>query len=111
YFYSDTHVFICHSRNSKLESTYNFRIIWSFLDSVAMIIPSCKFIPSEARLQAITQELKWYSLLILTYYNADGIIVNQEYGIERVLLETSGPFGLHDITRETTDHIKAAYGI
>ncbi|KAI9331901.1 hypothetical protein BD770DRAFT_333470, partial [Pilaira anomala] len=31
--------------------------------------------------------------------------------IELALLGTTGPFGLEDITRETTDHVKAAYGL
>lgn len=45
------------------------------------------------------------------YYNADGIIVDNNTGLELCLLETSGPFGLVDVSRETTDHVKAAYGL
>jgi hypothetical protein len=96
---------------SKLESMYNFRVIWRFLGTVTMVIPCCQFIPGETRLKAITQELKRQGLSTLNYYNADGVILDKEFDVELVLLETSGPFGLNDINRETTDHIKAAYGL
>ncbi|KAG1454505.1 hypothetical protein G6F46_001860 [Rhizopus delemar] len=96
---------------SKLESMYNFRVIWRFLDAATMVIPCCQFIPGETRLKAITQELKRQGLSTLNYYNADGVILDKEFDVELVLLETSGPFGLNDITRETTYHIKAAYGL
>ncbi|KAG1135663.1 hypothetical protein G6F37_012933 [Rhizopus arrhizus] len=42
-----------------------------------------------------------------SYYNADDIIVDNDTGLELCLLETSGPFGLVDISRETTDQVKA----
>lgn len=50
---------------SKLESMYNFRVIWRFLDTVTMVIPCCQFIPGETRLKAITQELKRQGLSTL----------------------------------------------
>lgn len=46
-----------------------------------------------------------------SYYNADGIIFDNATKLELCLLETSGPFGLVNASRETTDHVKAAYGL
>ncbi|KAI8637963.1 hypothetical protein BD408DRAFT_352757, partial [Parasitella parasitica] len=34
-----------------------------------------------------------------------------ETRLQLALLETTGPFSLKDITRETTDYVKAAYGL
>ncbi|KAI7904174.1 uncharacterized protein BX663DRAFT_559893 [Cokeromyces recurvatus] len=76
-----------------------------------MVTPYCKFIPGETRVQAINFELKRRGLSLSHYYNADGILLDKDFDLELVILETTGPFGLKDITRETTDHIKAAYGL
>ncbi|CAO3627515.1 unnamed protein product [Mucor hiemalis] len=76
-----------------------------------MVTPYCKFIPGETRVQAINFELKRRGLSLSHYYNADGILLDKEFDLELVILETTGPFGLKDITRETNDHIKAAYGL
>lgn len=76
-----------------------------------MVTPYCKFIPGETRLQAIKFELERRGLSASNYYNADGVLIDKSCDMELALLETSGPFGLKDITRETTDHVKAAYGL
>ncbi|GAN08002.1 hypothetical protein MAM1_0185c07507 [Mucor ambiguus] len=62
-------------------------------------------------LQAINNELLRLGLSTKSYYNADGIVLDNASGFELCLLETSGPYGLMDEGRETTDHIKAAYGL
>ncbi|KAI9265521.1 hypothetical protein EDC94DRAFT_59148 [Helicostylum pulchrum] len=59
-----------------------------------MVIFYCKFIPGETRLQEIKYQLEDRGLSTSKYYNADGM-----------------PFGLKDIKRETTDHVKGAYGL
>ncbi|KAI9248924.1 hypothetical protein BY458DRAFT_445593, partial [Sporodiniella umbellata] len=92
-------------------STYNHKVIWRFFDTVKMVTPYCKFIPGETRLQAIKFELERQGLSLSNYYNADGILIDKTFDVELVLLETTGPFGLKDTTRETTDHVKAAYGL
>ncbi|GAA5817528.1 hypothetical protein MFLAVUS_011076, partial [Mucor flavus] len=96
---------------TEQESTYNHKVIWRFMDTVKMVTPYCKFIPGETRLQAIKFELERRGLSPSHYYNADGILLDKSCDMELALLETTGPFGLKDITRETTDHVKAAYGL
>ncbi|KAI8081923.1 uncharacterized protein B0P05DRAFT_578882 [Gilbertella persicaria] len=99
------------SEITEKESIYNFRVIWRFFDAIKMVTPYCKFIPGETRLQAINYELKRRGLSLSHYYNADGILIDKDFDLELVILETTGPFGLKDVPRETTDHIKAAYGL
>lgn len=96
---------------AEQESTYNHKVIWRFLDTVKMVTPYCKFIPGETRLQAIKFELERRGLSLSNYYNADGILLDKSCDMELALLETTGPFGLKNVTRETTDHVKAAYGL
>lgn len=96
---------------AEQESNYNHKVIWRFIDTVKRVTPYCKFIPGETRLQAIKFELERQGLLLSNYYNADGILIDKSCDMELALLETTGPFGLKDITRETTDHVKAAYGL
>lgn len=96
---------------AEQESTYNHKVIWRFFDTVKMVTPYCKFIPGETRLQAIKFELERQGLSLSNYYNADGILIDKTFDMELALLETTGPFGLKDTTRETTDHVKAAYGL
>ncbi|CAO3637420.1 unnamed protein product [Mucor hiemalis] len=96
---------------SKLESVYNFRAIFRFLDAVVFATPSCTFIPGEVRLQAIHKELERLEMSTKSFYNADGIIIDNDTGLELCLLETSGPFGLVNLSRETNDNVKAAYGL
>lgn len=80
-------------------------------DAVVSCIPACTFFPGETRLKAITKELNRQGLSQNNYYNADGVVFDTDSGLELCLLETSGPFGLVDASRETTDQIKAAYGL
>ncbi|KAK4518517.1 uncharacterized protein ATC70_008735 [Mucor velutinosus] len=96
---------------TKQETVYNYRAIFRFLDAVVSAIPSCVFIPGETRLQAIYKELERQNMSTKSYYNADGIISDSDSGLELCLLETSGPFGLINVSRETTDQVKAAYGL
>ncbi|KAL9549655.1 hypothetical protein MBANPS3_005113 [Mucor bainieri] len=96
---------------TEQESTYNYRALWRMLDAVKMVTSCCKFIPGETRLQAINFELRRRGLSLSNFYNADGILLDKEFDLEISILETSGPFALKDIKRETTDHIKAAYGL
>lgn len=98
-------------RISRSESAYSFRVVWSFMDIVADCLPSSEFLPGEARLQAITNELIRQELSTKSYYNADGIIIDLNSSTELCLLEVSGPF-LNDNTQKiTTDLVKAAYGL
>lgn len=96
---------------TEQESTYNHNVIWRFFDTIKLVTPYCKFIPGETRLQAIKSELKRRDLSLSSYYNADGILLDKTYDLELAILETTGPFGLKDTARETTDHVKAAYGL
>ncbi|KAI9487695.1 MAG: hypothetical protein EXX96DRAFT_475105 [Benjaminiella poitrasii] len=92
-FYSVKQIFVKRGleRISRSESAYSFRVVWNFMDIVADSLPSSEFLPGEARLQAITNELIRH--------------------IELCLLEVSGPF-LNDNTQKiTTDLVKAAYGL
>ncbi|KAI8369068.1 hypothetical protein BD560DRAFT_490071 [Blakeslea trispora] len=66
---------------SEQESTYNHKVIWKFIDTVRTVTPCY------------------------------GILIDKSRDMELVLLETTGPFGLKDITCETTDYVKAAYGL
>ncbi|KAI9363184.1 hypothetical protein BD770DRAFT_380965 [Pilaira anomala] len=67
--------------------------------------------PGETRLQAIKFELERQGLSRSSFYNADGILIDTSCDMELALLETTGPFGLKNITRVTTDHVKAAHGM
>lgn len=96
---------------SKQESVYNYRAVFRFFDAVVSANTSCTFIPGETRLQAINNEFKRLDMTTKSYYNADGIILDNDTGLELCLLETSGPFGLINVSRETTDQVKAAYGL
>ncbi|KAG2200151.1 hypothetical protein INT47_012432 [Mucor saturninus] len=100
-----------HPNMNRTEANYNYRVIWPFMDVVAECLPTCQFEPGEKRLQAISEELKRQDLATSHFYNADGVIFDDELGLELALLETSGPFSLDDPTRETNDHVKAAYGL
>ncbi|KAI9470646.1 MAG: hypothetical protein EXX96DRAFT_622852 [Benjaminiella poitrasii] len=104
---------ILNKRNvlSKQESVYNYRTIFRFFDAVVSASPSCAFIPGETRLQAINNELERLKMSTKSYYNADGVILDNDTGFELCLLETSDPFGLIDISRETKDQVKVAYDL
>ncbi|CAO3669138.1 unnamed protein product [Rhizopus stolonifer] len=86
-----------------LETVYNFRLIWRILDAVAKSSKGHRFIPGEVRLNAIKNELARRELSLSSYYNADGLIINDEYNAELVLLLVT--------TKKNFDHIKAAYGL
>lgn len=96
---------------SKQESIYNYRAIFRFFDAVVSATLSCTFFPGETRLQAINKELERLKISAKSYYNADGVILDNNTGSGLCLLETSDPFGLIDISRETTDQVKASYGL
>ncbi|KAI7892675.1 uncharacterized protein EV154DRAFT_187061 [Mucor mucedo] len=81
------------------------------MDTIKLVTPYCKFIPGETRLQAIKFELERRRLSTSSFYNADGVLIDNSSGMELALLETTGPFGLKNIPRETTDHAKAVYGL
>ncbi|KAG1466769.1 hypothetical protein G6F56_004626 [Rhizopus delemar] len=83
---------------SKQESIYNYRAIFRFFDAVVSATPSCTFFPGETRLQAINKELERLEMSTKSYYNADGVILDSDTGLELCLLETSGPFGLIDVS-------------
>ncbi|RCH99712.1 hypothetical protein CU098_006846, partial [Rhizopus stolonifer] len=85
---------------SKQESIYNYRAIFRFFDAVVSATPSCTFFPGETRLQAINKELERLEMSTKSYYNADGVILDSDTGLELCLLETSGPFGLIDFKAE-----------
>lgn len=95
----------------NLESIYNFRLIWRLLDGVAKSLTEHRFVPGEVRLDAIKNELARRGLSLSSYYDADGLITNDAYKVDLVLLETSGPFGASNDKKKTLDHIKAAYGL
>lgn len=57
------------------------------------------------------KDLERLEMSTKSYYNADGVIMDDDTGLKLCLLETSGPFGLIDVSRETTDQVKAAYGL
>lgn len=57
------------------------------------------------------EELVRLGLSLAMFYNANGVIINKSFDAELVLLETFGPFGACTNNKETTDHIKAAYGL
>ncbi|KAI7894060.1 uncharacterized protein EV154DRAFT_478851 [Mucor mucedo] len=96
---------------NRTEANYNYRVIWPFMDVVAECLPTCQFEPGEKRLQAISEELKRQDLATSHFYNADGVIFDDELGLELGILETSGLYGLDDPTQETNDYINAAYGL
>lgn len=81
------------NRLGILETVYNFRLVWRILDIVTKSLKGHRFIPIEIRLDAIRNELARHELNLSSYYNADGLITNDEYKVELILLETSGPFG------------------
>lgn len=70
-----------------------------------------QFLPGEVRLNAIKNELIRRDLSATIYYNADGIIVESTHNLEVTLLETSGAYDSCSSNKETTDHVKAAYGL
>ncbi|CEP12587.1 hypothetical protein [Parasitella parasitica] len=96
---------------SKQEAIFNYRVMFPMFDAVVSCLPHCVFYPGETSLQAINNELLRLGLSTKSYYNADGIVLDNASGFELCLLETSGPYGLMDEGRETTDRIKAAYGL
>ncbi|KAI8977632.1 hypothetical protein BDF20DRAFT_820631, partial [Mycotypha africana] len=79
--------------------------------AIKVVTPFCKLIPGETRVQAINFELKRRGPRLSHYYNADAIILDKVFDQELVILEMTGPYGLKDITGETTDHVNAAYGL
>lgn len=81
------------------------------MDAVVSVTPTFTFFLGETRLQAINKELKRLKISKRSHYNADGITVDNDSGLEVCLIETSGPSGLIDISREITDHVKASYGL
>ena len=92
-------------------SNYNFRLIWRLLNIVSDQLEDHKFLPGEVHLQAIKKGIGLFEVSTSSRYNADGIIINNRTNCEVALLETSGPFGLHDINRKIKDYIKASYGL
>lgn len=76
-----------------------------------MVTPSCQSFPGEVRLQAVKHELKHQHLSMSNFYNADGIIMDKDSGLELAFLETLWSFSSNDTTREIADHIKATYGL
>ncbi|KAI7890556.1 uncharacterized protein EV154DRAFT_538390 [Mucor mucedo] len=63
--------------------------------------------PGEVRLQAICDKLKLLHKDDKSYYNADGIMINNKHEIEIAIVETTGPFHFPNIPKETQDYIKA----
>lgn len=94
-----------------LGTVYNFRLVWRILDIVTKSLKGHRFIPSEIRLDAIKNELARRELNLSSYYNADGLITNDEYKVELILLETLGLFSACNNNKKTTYHINAAYGL
>lgn len=99
------------NRLGILETVYNFRLVWRILDIVTKSLKGHRFIPIEIRLDAIRNELARHELNLSSYYNADGLITNDEYKVELILLETSGPFGPCNDKKKTTYYTNAAYGL
>lgn len=60
---------------------------------------------------AIKDELTRRGLSLINHYNADGVIIDNEYGFELMLLETSGAYGECTPLKKNTDHVKATYGL
>lgn len=104
-------LFIEDSDVYKLETSYNHRIIWPIIDRLSKMIETTRFQPGEVRLQAICDELKLLHKDDSSYYNADGIIINNKHKIEIATVETTGPFHLSNNPKETQDYIKAGYGL
>ncbi|KAG1046501.1 hypothetical protein G6F47_011384 [Rhizopus delemar] len=75
------------------------------------MIGTTRFQLGEVRLQAICDELKLVHKDNSSYYNADGIIINNKHKIEIAAVETTGPFHLSNNSKETQDYIKADYGL
>jgi hypothetical protein len=74
-------------------------------------IETTRFQPREVRLQAICNELKLVHKYSSSYYNSDGIIINNKHNIEIAAVETTDPFHLSNNPKETQDYIKASYGL
>ncbi|KAI9030059.1 hypothetical protein CLU79DRAFT_695079, partial [Phycomyces nitens] len=103
-------LFIEDSDVYKLETSFNYRIIWPIIDHLSRTIEATRFQPGEVRLQAICNELKLLHKNT-SYYNADGIITNNKHKIEIAIFETTGPLYLSNNQKETQDYIKAGYGL
>lgn len=65
----------------------------------------------EKKLEAVSVELKATHNDNRHFYNADGIILNKESGIEVAILETTGPLLQQNDPKETQDYIKAGYAL
>ncbi|KAI8988030.1 hypothetical protein BDF20DRAFT_910577 [Mycotypha africana] len=104
-------MFIEDSDIYKLETCYNYRIIWPIIDHLSKSIETTRFQPGEVRLQAVCDELKLVHKGSSSYYNADGVIINDKHSIEIAIVETTGPFHLSNNPKETHDYIKAGYGL
>lgn len=109
--YSVSGLFIEDSDVYKLETSYNHRIIWPIIDRLSKMIETTEFQPREVQLQAICDELKLAHKDNSSYYNADGIIINNKRKIEIAAVETTGPFHLSNNSKETQDYTKAGYGL
>ncbi|CAO3657010.1 unnamed protein product [Mucor hiemalis] len=104
-------VFKRHDIN-RSEILYNYRLVWKLMDAVVEACgDSFQFSPGEVRLNAIKSELVRRGLSTANYYNADGVIIDITHNMEVALLETSGAYGVCSSNKETTDHVKAAYGL
>lgn len=58
------------------------------------MIETTSFQPEEVQLQAVCDELKLLHKDDKSHYNADGIIINNNYKIEIAIVETTGRFYL-----------------
>lgn len=87
-------------------------MIWKLLDAtVEALGDSFRFVPGEVRLNAIKSELIRRGFSTSMYYNADGVIIEKTHDLEVALLETSGAYDACTHNKETTDHVKVAYGL
>ncbi|KAG1139478.1 hypothetical protein G6F37_010271 [Rhizopus arrhizus] len=109
--YGVSGLFIEDSDVYELETNYNYRIIWPIIDRLSKMIETTRFQPGGVRLQAICDELKLVHKDNSSYYNADGVIINNKHNIEIAAVETTGPFHLSNNSKETQDYIKAGYGL
>ncbi|CEG80358.1 hypothetical protein RMATCC62417_14710 [Rhizopus microsporus] len=94
-------LFIGDSDVYKLETSYNYRIIWPIIDRLSKMIETARFQPGEVRLQTICDELKLMHKDNSSYYSTDGVIINNKHNIEIAVVETTGPFHLSNNSKET----------
>lgn len=115
YFHVVMQTFVCNiffSTNKdmyKLETSYNYRLIWPIIDGFANLSADMHFQPGEIRLLAVSEELKECGKDKTSFYNADGILFYEKHEIEILMMETTGPFQLSNSSKETRDYIKTGY--